>query len=61
MEHVLKCTKHITSLYSSRGFNVGTVLMDGEFAPTCHDLHEMGISLNLVAANKHVPKIKHQI
>ena len=35
--------------------------MDGQFEPLCGDLAEMGIQLNTVSNNEHIPEIEHQI
>ena len=48
------------SLYTKRGFNVTTTLMDGEFVPMITDLLKMGVSLNIASASEHVPEIERQ-
>ena len=35
--------------------------MDGQFEPLHRDLAELGIYLNVVSANEHVPEIEHFI
>jgi len=58
---ILVAISHVTALYASRGFRITTLMMDGEFAPIRSDLAEMKITLNLTAANEHVPQIERQI
>ena len=55
------CMKHIHQLYMQRGFRVTEVLMDGQFEPLHGDLAKLGIYLNVVSANEHVPEIEHFI
>ena len=54
----MKC---IHQLYMQWGFRVTEVLMDGQFEPLHGDLAELGIYLNVVSANEHVPEIEHFI
>ena len=54
--------KHVLAIYKKRGFDVETALMDGEFTPLIKaDILEMGVHLNIISANEHVPGIKHRI
>ena len=55
------CMKHIHQLYMQQGFRVTEVLMDGQFEPLHGDLAKLGIYLNVVSANEHVPEIEHFI
>ena len=56
-EHI----KQINRLYRQQGFHPIYALMDGQFEPQCRDLAEMGIQLNTVSNDEHVPKIEQQI
>ena len=60
-ELLLKGMKEVKGLYSSRGFNLRTALMDGEFEVLNSALQELGITLNTTAANEHSPFIERQI
>jgi hypothetical protein len=55
-------TQHVQAVYSARGFQVKSMLMDGEFVSLKYDLSLLSIVLNTsTAANKHIPKIECQI
>ena len=56
-EHV----KQVNRLYRQRGFRPIYALMDGQFEPLRGDLAEMGIQLNTVSNDEHVPEIERQI
>ena len=56
-EHI----KQVNRLYQQRGFRPIYALMDGQFEQLCGDLAEMGIQLNTVSNDEHVPEIEHQI
>ena len=56
-EHI----KQVNRLYRQRGFRPIYALMDGQFEPLRGDLAEMGIQLNTVSNDEHVPEIEHQI
>ena len=47
-------------LYTKRGFNITTALMDGEFVPMRTALLKMGVSLNTALASEHVREIEQQ-
>ena len=61
IQQLLLGMKEVKALYTGRGFNVVTAMMDGEFEPMRHELLEMGIKLNVTAANEHSPIIERQI
>ena len=56
-EHI----KQVNRLYRQRGFRPIYALMDGQFKPLRGDLAEMGIQLNTVSNDEHVPEIERQI
>ena len=51
----------ICQLYYRRGFQVRYIYTDNEFADLTSDLMDMGIYLNVCAANEHVPAIERRI
>jgi hypothetical protein len=58
---IIAAITNVKSLYEIRGFKVTTLLMDGEFAPLRQEISALGITLNVTAANEHVPLIERQI
>jgi hypothetical protein len=59
----LKAIKHVNQTYVKRGFRVTTFLMDGHFDRDGlgGELAGIGITLNAVAADEHVPEIERHI
>ena len=53
--------KQVNQLYRQRGFRPIYALMDGQFEPLRGDLADMGIQLNTVSNDEHVPEIERQI
>ena len=49
----------IVTFYGTRGYHVGTALMDGDFK--CLEGQVPGVHLNTTAASEHVPDIERQI
>ena len=60
-KNILEAISHVKAIYELRGFKITTLLMDGEFAPMKFDLLALGMTLNVTAANEHVPRIERQI
>jgi hypothetical protein len=58
---LVQASKHVQAMYAARGFQVKSMLMDGEFITMKHKLSSPGIVLNTTAANEHVPKIERHI
>ena len=56
-EHI----KQVNQLYRQQGFRPIYTLMDGQFEPLRGDLAEMGIQLNTVSNDEHIPEIERQI
>ena len=56
-EHI----KKVNWLYRQREFRPIYALMDGQFEPLRGDLAELGIQLNTVSNDEHVPEIERQI
>jgi hypothetical protein len=56
---VAKAIENVLGLYCRRGFRVTECKADMEFEPVQNSFH--GITFNLCAKDKHVPKIKRYI
>jgi hypothetical protein len=61
LKQLFQASKNVQAVYAARGFQLKSMLMDGEFVPLKHELATIGIVLNTTAANEHVPKIERQI
>ena len=57
---LVQCVKNAKALYTKRGFNVATAIMDGELVPMRTALLNMGVSLNTASASEHVPEIERK-
>ena len=57
---LVQCVKNVKALYTKRGFNVTTALMEGEFVFMWTAHLKMGVSLNTASASEHVPEIERQ-
>ena len=51
----------VYKVYKTRGFNIDTVLMDGQFEVLRGDMADLGMSLNVTSNNEHVPEIERYI
>ena len=58
---LLDAVKKIQQVYHRRGFEIAHLLMDGQFEPIRGDLSNLGITLNTVANDEHVPKVERYI
>ncbi len=60
---ILKAIKHVHQTYVKRGFRITNFLMDGQFNKDGlgGELAKIGITLNAVAADEHVPEIEQHI
>ncbi|KAI2501035.1 Reverse transcriptase (RNA-dependent DNA polymerase) [Fragilaria crotonensis] len=60
---IFKAISHVHQTYAKRGFHIEVILMDGEFDKDglVGDVAELGISINCVAAEEHVPEIERHI
>jgi hypothetical protein len=56
LKELLTAIKSVKRIYALRGFNV-----DNEFEPMREDLQELGMALNVVSADEHVPEIERYI
>ena len=63
LETIYQAYKSVQSLYEKRGFRVQTLHADHEFAPLKQliDSKPRGPTVNLAAANEHVPEIERRI
>ena len=61
IKNIIAAIQHVKAVHDKRGFVIKTLLMDGEFAPIRNDMASMSITLNVTAANEHVPQIERQI
>lgn len=55
---IFKSIKAVVNIYRQRGFNISHNLLDGDFEPLRGDLSNIGIQLNVVARDEHVPEIE---
>jgi hypothetical protein len=53
--------KNTISVYARRGLIVTHALMDGQFKCLRNDIYDIGIDLNIVGANEHVPEAERYI
>jgi len=60
-ETLLTSIKRIQMTYAKRGFRVMTVAGDNEFSMLAGPLSNVGITLNVVTADEHVPEIERHI
>ena len=58
---LLDVVKKIQQVYQCRGFEIVHLLMDRQFEPICGDLASLGITLNTVANDEHVPEVERYI
>jgi hypothetical protein len=61
METTLGAIKHILQIYHKRGFRVETMFTDGEFGSLRGDLAGLGVTLNTVSRDEHVPVVERRI
>ena len=58
---LLDAVNKIQQVYHCHGFQMLHLLMDGQFEPIHRDLAGLGITLNTVANDEHVPEVEHYI
>ena len=51
---MLKSILKVARVYTSRGFGIKKLLMDGEFEFLCRDLLKNHVNLNICSESKHV-------
>jgi hypothetical protein len=55
---ILTAIKQVKNMYMKRGFNLTTLLMDGQFESLRGDLASLNIRLNTVASDEHMPEVR---
>jgi hypothetical protein len=58
---LLAAVRQVKSAYNKRGFNITHMLVDGEFETLRGDVAALGITLNVVSRDEHVPEIERFI
>ncbi len=58
---ILTAIKQVKNMYMKRGFNLTTLLMDGQFESLRGDLASLNIRLNTVASDEHMPEVRWTI
>jgi Reverse transcriptase (RNA-dependent DNA polymerase)/Zinc knuckle len=58
---VLKAIQQIKQIYAKRGFNLHTLVMDGEFECLRPSLAAMSVTLNITSRDEHVPEAERRI
>ena len=56
--NIVQALSKVHSLYTAHGFTLKLIVMDGEFTPHELEINKLGMHLNMMAANKHIPKIE---
>ena len=56
----MQSIKNVLPIYTQRGLQVESALLDGELVPLCTDLLALGINPNFATQNEHVPEIERQ-
>jgi hypothetical protein len=60
-ETMIKAIQNVINICQGRGFKVSHFLMDGQFNSLRDEISVLGINLNTVAHQEHVPKVKRYI
>jgi Reverse transcriptase (RNA-dependent DNA polymerase) len=58
---VLKAVQQVKQLYAKKGFNLHTLVMDGEFESLRPSLAGLSITLNVTSRDEHVPEAERRI
>jgi hypothetical protein len=58
---ILQSFKTVSAIYKKRGFRVTMGHTDNEFAPMRGDILDLGMELNVVSNDEHVPKVERYI
>ena len=58
---LLKAIKQVRAVYMKRGFRVKNILLDGQFECLHGELSTLGITVNVVSNDEHVPDIERYI
>ena len=57
---LIQSIKNVLAIYTQRGLQVESSLLDGEFVPLCTDLLTLIINPNFATQSEHVPEIERQ-
>jgi len=60
-ETIIKAIRNVVNIYEGRGFKVSHFLMDGQFNSLKDEISGLGINLNTVARQEHVPEVERYI
>jgi hypothetical protein len=60
-ETIIKAIRNVVNIYQGRGFKVSHFLMDSQFNSLRAEISVLGINLNTVARQEHVPEVKRYI
>ena len=60
-ETIIKAIQNVLNIYKKRDFKISHFLMDGQFETFKNELSGLGISLNTVARQEHVPEVERFI
>jgi hypothetical protein len=60
-ETIIKAIRNVVNIYQGRGFKVSHFLMDGQFNSLRAEISVLGINLNTVACQEHVPEVERYI
>ena len=55
---ILTAIKQVKNMYMKRGFNLTTLLMDGQFESLGGNLASLNIRWNTVASDEHMPEVR---
>jgi hypothetical protein len=60
-ETIIKAIRNVVNIYQGRGFKVSHFLMDSQFNSLRAEISVLGINLNTVARQEHVPEVERYI
>jgi hypothetical protein len=61
LKELLLAIKSVKRIYTLRGFRITSAHVDSELEPMRGDLQELGMALNVVSADEHVPEVERFI
>ena len=56
--NIVQALSKVHGLYTAHGFTPKLIVMDGKFTPHEPEINKLGMHLNMMAANEHIPKIE---
>jgi hypothetical protein len=60
-ETIIKAIRNVVNIYHGRGFKVSHFLMDGQFNSLRAEVSALGVNLNTVPRQEHVPEVERYI